>query len=181
MSAPPVETVEEPPAPTQPPTTETSNDEILRRLTYLEGRNNYLEGAHSKRIQAAFDGVTEDFLEALDCDDPEGKTTFISGLRRMAANPHIGGAEGDAVMQVICAASRLNQKTQNSLEKALTELKTGKATPEAAPPNKRPKTTNFANASERLAAVQTHSGPAGQGMKTHNPNMYAWLSAENDN
>ena len=53
----------------------------------------------------------------------EGKQTLINSLKEMTANPQIAGREGNAVMEVVCAASIANKAVADEAEASLQELK----------------------------------------------------------
>jgi hypothetical protein len=158
-------------APVEDTETHADTNEILRRLAILEERNSFLEGRQKKQLQAAFDATAEKFLADLPCDDAEAKDAFIKGLKNMAANPRIAGAEGEAVMQVVCAASRQNATQAKQLETALQQLR-GSSEPAA----KRARATpDFAVPAAR-ANRETHAGHPGRGMASANPGMFSWLT-----
>ena len=166
-----------------------STQELLRRLQLLEERNQFLEGNRAKQFKTAFNAVTQKFLENLDVEDASAKKMFIDGLRNMAQDPSVAGPEGDAVMQVMCAASKQNAENAKKLETALEQLRAYKAS-EAAPSDTN-KRSRFE--SELKATPPAPTGPsaapsgvnsfgqrptrAGRGMAEGNPGMFKWLAS----
>lgn len=184
----PMETEPAKPAVSQEAVAE-GTQELLRRLKVLEERNQFLEGNRAKQFKTAFNAVTQKFLENLNVEDEGAKKMFINGLRNMAADPSVAGAEGDAVMQVMCAASRQNAENAKKLETALDQLRAYKEAETAASDNG--KRTRFENElkAEPPATASASAAPsgvnsygqrptrAGRGMAEGNPGMFKWLAS----
>lgn len=159
---------------------EATTKELLTRLAALEQknaamehRNKFLEGKHGRQYKAAYEGAVQKFLAELEVEDPDQMKLFETGLQKLVAEPHTATSGGDAVMQVMCAASRLNKKKEDALQEALNKLK-GAAASEAGT-KKRKEMNTLSSTSSRVAA-SAHA--QGRGMAERDPDMFSWLNAD---
>ena len=179
-------------------------EELLRRIAELQKQveasqtnTEHMEflSEKTKRTYAnAFNAFAESYLNGLQVDDAAAKENFIAGLKRMTEDPSLGGREADAVLQVVCAASKAHQDLTVKYETTLQDLKTAQ---EAMQQSKRAKQSgDFVNiAAEREVqspaaaaggganstgnTAQTNNAAAaaqGMGMAGTNPKMFGWLT-----
>jgi len=168
--------------------------ELLSRIANLERDKNELNAAKEwmeektrRTYGAAFDAATEQFLANLDVDDTAGRDEFIKNLKTIATEPSSSGREGNAVMEVVCAASRKNARLQQDLESKLQELKRKQPSKPAA--EEAPPAVGFALENNRYAPAAvdvhgSHATPRAAAAATKNqhktdPKMFAWLASAN--
>lgn len=130
-----------------------TNEELLRRVAELENKNrqllddkSWMENKVKRSYGAAFDAATESFLRNLQVEDTEGREQLIKNLQQMAQTPSASGSQGNAVMEVVCAASRANMTL---MEKVENQLQTQKRAKTAEQPAEAGGVTNFANDTAR--------------------------------
>jgi hypothetical protein len=178
-----------PPAGAQAAAPPATTAELLSRIASLERHNSdlnaskeWMEEKTRRTYGAAFDAATEQFLANLDVDDTAGRDEFIKNLKTIATQPSSSGREGNAVMEVVCAASRKHARLQQDLESKLQELKRKQATQPTEEPT--PAAVTFAEAQNRYVpaavSVQAHGAAPGQRsarQPTTDPKMFAWLAS----
>jgi hypothetical protein len=117
-----------------------TTDELMARVAALEKENrsitqerNWMQDKTKRSYNAAFDAATEQFLQALNVEDTQGRDNLIGSLKAMSSEPSLSGPEGNAVMEVVCAASLQNKNRLDQAEHALQELKRLRAGEREAP------------------------------------------------
>ena len=140
-AAPPAPVVAAPAPPAAVAPMPTTHDELMARVAQLEAENktiaeerNWMQAKTKRSYVHAFDAAAEDFLQKLEVEDTAGRDKLVASLRAMSTTPSLSGPEGNAVMEVVCAASRHSMETLHAAEQQLQELKRLKASPAAAAP-----------------------------------------------
>ena len=148
--------------------------ELEKSNTQIQQRNKFLEDKHGRQYKAAYEGAIQKFLAELETEDPEQLKIFTAGLQKMVDEPHMATSGGDAVMQVMCAASRLNKKKEEALQEALNKIKSN-ANQETATKKRKAETT-LSSTTSRVQSAHA----AGRGMAERDPDMFSWLSEGGD-
>lgn len=179
-------------------TAQMTQEELLQRVAELTKQNNWLHDKAKRSYSAAFDAAAEEFLANLKVEDDVGKQNLINSLKAMTKNPQMAGPEGNAVMEVVCAASIANKAAADKAEEAFQEakkLRAWKAQYEsssqsrAAAPNSSPvaPSNNFSKQNNRTTVnapparvAQRAATPAAPvesntSMRNSQPAMFAWL------
>ena len=180
--------------------TASTAEELMARVAALEAENksireerDWMHDKTKRTYSAAFDAATEQFLRQLSVEDGPGRDKLVENLQKMARQPSLSGPEGNAVMEVVCAASRQNKLQVDRAEAALQELKRLKSSrgadaganndtsaaasaAAAAPP-----VTNFAERQQRHPPQVISRSKPKLSSDSHMANdagrkMFAWLS-----
>lgn len=173
-----------------------SSQELIAHVARLTKQNQWLQDKAKRSYSAAFDAAAEEFLRSLQVEDTSGRANLINSLKQMTRDPNFAGSEGNAVMEVVCAASKQTSELQQKVEAQMAKIKEFETNAkrvrveppsqpaQPAPPPPAPNNYNHQSNREIQAPPRIDKrAPVRQpqnvsrGMQSKSPSMFQWLSA----